>query len=81
MVVKIFRKKKEPKKIFEGSLEDVKRKVEDLAFSAVEKLDEVSKYITSIKGISLKDSKISIKTTEKEDIEVELYLDILLKRK
>jgi hypothetical protein len=80
-VVKIFRKKKEPKKIFEGSLEDIKKEIENLAFDVVEKLDEVSKYVTSIKGISLKNSKISIKTTEKEDIEVELYLDILLKRK
>ena len=81
MVVKIFKKKKEPKKIFEGSLEDIKKEIENLAFGVVEKFDEVSKYVTSIKGISLKDSKISIKTTEKEDIEVELYFNILLERK
>jgi hypothetical protein len=80
-VVKIFGKKKEPIKIFEGSLEDIKKKIENLAFDVVEKLDEIIKYLTSIKGVSLKDSKISIKKTEKENIEIELYLNILLKRK
>ncbi len=62
-------------------MEDIKSEAQRLIVDIIAKVDEISRYVKSLKKVSVEDSNISVRTTETEDLEIDLRLKLLFKRK